>query len=338
VRIDAETLAEFRRSIVGLAGDAAQAPSRKNPSAVFVLGTPRSGSTLLRALLGGSSRLFAPPELFLLSFDDLAAREAWFQGSQRFLLEGNLRMLMQLRGVGLAAAQRLSASLTARRTPVAEYYGMVQDWLGDRLLVDKTPFYAAHAETLARAERDFAEPRFVHLVRHPYGMIRSFEEAKLEQLWWPRLVGVEAARARPNPYPSRTFAELVWITLHRNILAFLRDVPPARRLRVRFEDLVRSPREELLRVSGFLGIALEPAMLDPHADAAGRMTDGIYPVSRMIGDMKFHQHRAIDPATADTWKRAYATDFLSDAGWELAAELGYDETVAAAQDREEFVI
>src|SRR5438046_3400953 len=48
----------------------------KNPSAVFILSPPRSGSTLLRVMLGGHPALFAPPELQLLNYNTLRERHA----------------------------------------------------------------------------------------------------------------------------------------------------------------------------------------------------------------------------------------------------------------------
>src|SRR5205823_4379308 len=47
------------------------------PGPVFVLSSPRSGSTLLRVMLAGHRDLFSPPELHLLPYDDL---RAWHEG------------------------------------------------------------------------------------------------------------------------------------------------------------------------------------------------------------------------------------------------------------------
>jgi len=180
--VDAEKLAGFRGMIRRLGGDAAPARD-KNPRAVFVLSAPRSGSTLFRAMLGGHSRLFAPPELFLLNFDTLADRKNWFAGAQRLHLEGNTRAVMQIKGQSLPEVEALLDGLEARALPTQDYYRMMQGWLGDRILIDKTPFYGIDIETLRRAEDWFEEPLYIHLTRHPYGMVRSFEEARLEQLW-----------------------------------------------------------------------------------------------------------------------------------------------------------
>lgn len=336
-RIDAEKLAGFRDMLPRLGGDAAPARD-KNPRAVFVLSTPRSGSTLFRAMLGGHSRLFAPPELYLLSFDTLADRKNWFRGTQRHQLEGNTRAVMQIKGQSLEEATALIDGLETRALPTQDYYRMMQGWLGDRLLVDKTPFYSIDLDTLARVEDWFEDPLYIHLTRHPYGMIRSFEEARLEQLWYPRIVGVDEAERRPSPYQRREMAEMVWVTLHENNLRFLRGIPGDRQHRLSFEDLVSAPAKAMQDVSAFLGLEYEPAMIAPHDDQTARMTDGVHPVSRMIGDMKFHQHRSIDAGVADLWKEAYETDFLSDEAWRVASALGYDQTIADARNRKEFVL
>jgi len=245
---------------------------------------------------------------------------------------------MQIKGQSLEEATALIDGLETRALPTQDYYRMMQGWLGDRLLVDKTPFYSIDLDTLARVEDWFEDPLYIHLTRHPYGMIRSFEEARLEQLWYPRIVGVDEAERRPSPYQRREMAEMVWVTLHENNLRFLQGIPSDRQHRLSFEDLVNAPATAMQDMSAFLGLEYEPAMIAPHDDQNGRMTDGVHPVSRMIGDMKFHQHRGIDAGVADLWKEAYETDFLSDEAWRVASALGYDQTIADARNRKEFVL
>jgi Sulfotransferase family/Phosphopantetheine attachment site len=336
-KVDASKLARLRQSIARPAA-CEKTPREKNPPAIFILCPPRSGSTLLRVMLGGNSKLFAPPELYLLQSNDLAERKEWFSGSQRFQLEGNIRAVMQIKNLGLGEAQTLVQELEERKTPTQEYYRMMQDWLGHRILVDKTPSYAIHVETLERAERYFKDSVYIHLLRHPYGMIRSFEEAKLEQLWYPRLVGTDEAHRTPCPYTRRELAEMIWLILHRNILEFLEGVPRHRQHRVKFEDLVGDPRRATNELCRFLHLEFEPEMLQPQSNKQERMTDGIHPVSRMIGDMKFSQHDGIASQAADLWKQQYEIDFLSDETWKVAAPLGYEETLAKVKNRKEFEI
>ncbi|MBV9791223.1 MAG: amino acid adenylation domain-containing protein, partial [Chloroflexi bacterium] len=285
----------------------------KNPPMVFVLSPPRSGSTLLRVMLAGHPQLFAPPELELLSFNTLGERKAAFTGRDRFWLEGAIRAIMALKQCDAATAEQIMAQYEHQDLSVQAFYAELQRWLGDRMLVDKTPSYALDRAMLARAEQDFADARYIHLIRHPYGMIRSFEEAKLDQIFF----------RRPHGFTTRELAELIWLISHQNILDFFEQIPAERQHTVHFEDLVRDPAGSMEQICAFLGLDLDPAMLQPYADTRQRMTDGPHAASRMLGDVKFHEHQRIDATTSERWRDAYAEDFLGDLSWQLAEQLGY---------------
>ncbi len=325
--VDEARLAEFERWVRRRSPRSAGEP--KNPRAVFVLAPPRSGTTLLRVMLGGHPGLFAPPELELLSFHTLAERRTAFSGAadgrNSFWLEGAVRAVMAARGCAVEEAQAILAEGERAGWSTQALYRRLQSWLGGRLLVDKTPSYALDPTVLARAEEAFTEPLYIHLLRHPYGMIRSFEEAKLDQLLSPLLHPVEEGGADlpASPWSRREFAELVWLASHRNILGFLAGVPAARQRRVVFEELVARPDEVLAEVCGFLGLPYDPAMAEPYREPAARMTDGLHAASRMLGDVKFHQHRGVERRVAERWRSELAEDFLGAATWRLAIDLGY---------------
>ncbi len=314
-RSTAADLAELRALIPSLAPFPAR-PSAANPPALFVLSPPRSGSTLLRVLLAGHSGLFAPPELDLLSFNTMAERRAAFSGKFSFWLEGLLRAVMTACGVSADEARALIEPSERDAVPVKAVYRQLQEWIGDRLLVDKTPSYALDPAILARATEDFSSARFIHLVRHPLGMIRSFEEAKIEQTFF----------RHPHRFAPRQLAELVWALSHQNILAFLESLGGERGRRchrVSFEDLVREPERTLQALCGFLGIEFDPAMLSPYAEREQRMTDGIHPLAKMLGDVKFHEHSGVDAASAERW-RGLADHPLGEATVALAERFGYE--------------
>src|SRR5690606_37684103 len=111
------------------------------------------------------------------------------------------------------------------------FYRLMQTWIGGKILVDKTPSYALDLEILKRAETDFDNALYIHLLRHPYAMIRSFEEAKLDQVFF----------RYKHPFSVRELAELIWLISHQNILEFLRSIPNERQYCVKFEDLVNQP-------------------------------------------------------------------------------------------------
>ena len=91
------------------------------------------------------------------------------------LLNGTIRAIMQARGCSAAAAEQIMQDCEEQNMGVSDFYGQLQSWIGDRLLVEKTPSYAYHFNIIKRAEEYFSEPFYIHLLRHPCGMIRSFE-------------------------------------------------------------------------------------------------------------------------------------------------------------------
>jgi len=303
------------RELIG-AAPIQPAPVAKNPSAIFILSPPRSGSTLLRVMLAGHPLLFAPPELELLSFNTLAERREQLTGKYSFWLEGTIRALMEIKGYGMEEARALMEECEEQKLSVPQFYGLLQAWIGNRRLVDKTPSYALDQQVLQRAERNFEGALYVHLQRHPYGMIRSFEEAKLEQVFF----------RHEHSFTRRELAELIWLISQQNILEFLKDVPAERQHQLKFEELVNSPREVLERLCAFLGLEFQPEMVEPYQHKEKRMTDGIHPLSRMLGDVKFHQHNAIDARVAERWKEQAANDPLAAATWEVAETIGYRRT------------
>jgi amino acid adenylation domain-containing protein len=292
----------------------------KNPPAVFVLSAPRSGSTLLRVLLGGHPGLFSPPELLLLNYETLRQRrEALDSDRHRFWLDGTVRAVMAVEGCDGETARERMAELESQDLTVQQFYARLQERLGSRVLVDKTPWYALDSEALRRAEECFEGAKFIHLLRHPCGVISSFDEAKLQTVL-PPVVG-----AGVDAFGPRRLAELIWQVSQDNIQAFLGGIHTRRQMRLRFEDLVRRPREEMGRVSEFLGVPFEESMLQPYADAQSRMTDAVGPHGRMLGDVKFHEHKAIDAAAAESWREHLSADFLSPLARDLARALGYED-------------
>src|SRR5262245_25380168 len=196
--------------------------------------------------------------------------------------------------------------------------------LGERILVDKTVSYALDVGALERAEAYFKEARYLHLVRRPEAMIRSFEQVKAE-------VGFRYERR----LSGRELAEAMWVISHENILEFLSRAPEERQHRVRFEDLVTEPRAVMEEVSEFLGIELSEGMLKPYAERRERMTDAVHPLSVMVGDVRFHEHREIDRRVAESWRGEGEESKLGVAARELSMRLGYEVSLPQAEKVEE---
>jgi hypothetical protein len=321
--IDASKVAQFRQSVSPspAAKRTAGAAEARNPPAIFILAPPRSGTTLLRVMLAGHPSLFAPPELQLLYFDTLAERREAFSGRNAFWQEGAIRALMQIKGCDAGRARMMMEGYERDGLTTQAFYRLMQGWLADRTLVDKTPFYALDLNTLKRAEDYFRNALYIHLLRHPQGAIRSFEEARIDQVFW-----------YTHRFPARELAELVWLVSHQNILEFFKTVPAARQFQIKFEDLVSRPGSVAEETCQFLGLKFHPEMLRPHDDNKSRMTDGLDGVPRMLGDLKFHSHNKIDSSAADRWAKGQAAPMLADMTREMAAHFGYETMTKPANE------
>lgn len=314
-RIDAAKVAKMRRLMTDFFPPLAPvAPTRPpNPPAIFVLASPRSGTTLTRVMLAGHPQLFAPQELELLAFDTLQARQTFYAGQESLYTEGLVRAVMALQACSAEEAKALIDGYARQGISTLDFYRILQGWVGERRLVDKTSAYTFNPNILRQAERGFAEPFYIHLVRHPAAMINSFAEIRLDQVFFRCEHG----------FAVKELAELIWLVNQQNILAFLQEVPAARQCRIRFEDLVAQPQRVMEAVCNRLNLAFHPAMIAPYADQKSRMTDGIHAESRAQGDPKFHQHRQIEAATANRWQAQADAHQLGDITWEVAHALGY---------------
>jgi amino acid adenylation domain-containing protein len=322
-RVDANMLEQMRQLIVPLAPRAQDGESQqeKNPRAIFILAPPRSGTTLLRVMLAGHPQLFAAAELQLLGFNTLGERRAAFSGKYSLWLEGATRAVMQIQGCDADQAKRLIACYEAQNMTTKQFYRVLQDWIAPQTLVDKSPSYALDLETLKRAEYDFADALYIHLVRHPYAMVRSFERYRLEQVFF----------TPEHPFSARELGELVWVVSHQNIVEFLGGVPKERQYRMRFEDLTQQPQAVMEQMCRQLGLEYHSDLIDPYKDKEKKMTDGIYAASAPMGDMKFNEYQAIEPKVAERWKAVMQDNFLGEVTWEWAERLGYERVQAQTE-------
>ena len=285
-----------------------QRPAQRRRDMIFLLSSPRSGSTLLRVMLAGHPALFCPPELHLLPFADM--RERCEALGPTHLSEGLERALMELQLLRVEESKALIENLTERAVSIADVYAMLQQQAGARLLVDKSPTYAWSLEILMRAEELFDAPKYIHLTRHPYAVIESFVRMRMDKF---------AGIANVDPFES---AEHVWTTTNRNVRDFLKPIASDRQHLVRFEELVDNPLKEAKELCAFLGVSFDEALLRPYEGQ--RMTDGLYPQSMGIGDPNFLDHAEIDPALGQVWRRIKLPRLLGRSAQALATELNYE--------------
>lgn len=286
----------------------------KNPPVIFILAPPRSGTTLLRVMLAGHPRLFAAAELQLLGFNTLKERRDAFQGKFSLWLEGTIRAIMEIKGCDAAEAATIMEGYEKLNSTTKQFYMNLQKWIGDRILVDKSPSYVFDTKTLEKAELDFYNPLYIHLIRHPYAVVKSFENYHMDQVLY----------LKDHQFNPQELAELVWVISHQNTIQFLENVPDHRKFQMCFEDLVAQPKLTMEKMCDKLSLEFHSDLIRPYKDMSKKMTNGIYEISKPMGDTKLLKHGEINPKVAESWKGVIKDNFLSDITWEIAASLGYE--------------
>jgi|SRR5690554_3393229 len=207
---------------------------------LFVIGMPRSGTKLLRAILNNHSKIFIPdievvviPRLLsrygvsVLSEEDVnnVIRELKQSVFFFYYLKKSDFNFSNLKN-GNSVREILSIMMQELAGSSNEY-----DFYGD-----KSPGNIDHPELLFSC---FPKARFIHIVRDPRDYALSVNNA------WGK---------------SRVRAAVRW---RESIQKFLdaADVFEDRVLEVRYEDLLESPAQTILRCTNFLGLNYEPDMI-----------------------------------------------------------------------------
>ncbi|HEX4961509.1 MAG TPA: thioester reductase domain-containing protein [Thermoanaerobaculia bacterium] len=299
------TLAEIDRRVTSpynVASLVGQEAPRADPM-LFILSPPRSGSTLLRVMLAGHSRLFSPQELYLGCFSDMAAYDRHLGGT--VLNMGVIATIAEL--LSRTGAWNLYVQWTEGAVPTAEAYSFFSARLGGRTLVDKSPLFFPPQAVIRRLASLFPRARFVHLVRHPVASISSYVRERFHGIF-PETRGID-------PYDC---GEWVWTRVQEGILEVEAELGPGRMHRLYFEDLAGDPERALRRLCPSLGLSFEPALLTPYS--GHRMVAGGF----QVGDPNFTRHTSIRADKAEAWRDEALPHGLRDETLAVAERLGYD--------------
>jgi hypothetical protein len=216
---------------------------------VFVLGTQRSGTTLLCQILNSHPGVYVLNELGEL-YPHLEGDSADLRS-----LEDVLRAKLKLHDVhlgGQGSSDLLSKVGAACERKAAD--------LGKHRWGLKDPHLTYHAERFRSA---FPDSRFVIALRDPRGVVASY----LEQRW-------NVANAASGALLWKKEVEMQTEFMRRH---------PAECLLVKYEDLLREPKPVLRRVCDFLGEIYTDDLLDYHrSPPAGYVHAGNVNITRPL--------------------------------------------------------
>lgn len=280
-------------------------PGPPLPSMVFVFSPARTGSTLLRIMLAGHSRLFCPPEPELLLFKDMRSRKkGLMDGWSDF--KGLEKALMDLSGVDEVEAARVTGQMVEDNLSTYSVYSRLQQECAPRRLLEKATSYPLSKPALKRAESWFDRPLYIHLVRHPLACIRSWTACNFDQVVYG---------------PPRQAGEMDWLLSNENILDHLAGVEPERQTLIRYEDLLADPESEMRRLCQFLHLDFESSLLQPYSGE--RMTGRLSGL--VSGDKMFYRKSQIDRSALETARRLPEDGAITEETSRMAMRLGYGE-------------
>ncbi|MCG8411303.1 MAG: SDR family NAD(P)-dependent oxidoreductase [Bacteroidales bacterium] len=260
----------------------------KQKPILYVFSSPRSGSTLLKTMLMGHSKLFAPPELMLLPYKNLKEwDEKLDQRGWKFIKDGLYETIKVLKGCSVEEAKSEINGFVKNQTPISEVYEYLNELSGESIIVDKTPPYSEKLEYLKNAEKVTPNSYYIFLQRHPLSVMESLVRNR-----YNKLLGINKE--------SWAFADEVWRISNQNILSFINTIPQNRVITIKYEELVKSPQKVISDLCSKIGIQFESDMLKPYE--GDKMIKGLHHESLSIGDPNFLNHKKIEKDLANAWK------------------------------------
>ena len=243
---------------------------------LFLIGAPRSGTTMLARMLGTHSDILGGPEPHLLT--PLAHLGVWDKVEKA-----------PYDPVLAAESQQLFVSKLPRgkqdywaacRAYCDVLYGQRLTGSGKSLCLDKTPAYALILPFIMKV---FPDARFVVLTRHPAAIFSSFANSFFS--------GDYSAAQAYNPILNRYVPALA---------SFLRqETVPF--IHVRYEDLVADPESVFERICAHIGVPYEAAAINYGAAAPG--------AAEGLGDpLGVQEHSRPSARSTHAWAAELASD------------------------------
>jgi len=265
---------------------------------IFIVGAPRSGTTLLRILLNRHHSIALCDETYYFylvytrrrSFGDLKDIKL------RRLLVDRYLATNRIGNLGLDPTFLTETLMQEGNTYESFFQSLMRCYArekGKTRFGEKTPHHALFSETLCEW---YPECKLIHLVRDPRDVVASL----LRMPWGSRSV---LANAR------------TWLTCTMGADRCSRS---NNYKRIYYENLVSQPERELKEICDFLGEEYEPSMLDPDQKHGTQNTH------------KWWFQRACMPVTTTRrgkWVEQLSTKQISLVEWSLAAHMqqfGYE--------------
>ncbi|MCT7972264.1 sulfotransferase family protein [Laspinema olomoucense] len=220
---------------------------------IFLVGCPRSGTTLLQSMIAAHPKIASFPESHF--FEHLNG--AWPWGPVLGLASRRAQSQLEkfLKVIDHQNKERLIPQNALFSQPYASAFIQVLDQVTEEqdksLWLEKTPQHLHQIETIEKFVKD---AKFIHLIRNGADVVSSLYEA------------------------SRKHSEKTWggpWSIDQCIQTWVKDVEvslwykdKSNHTLVRYEHLVDAPESILIKLSEFMGVEFDQKMLQDYGEAA----------------------------------------------------------------------
>lgn len=271
---------------------------------LFIIGNPRSGTTMLRLILTSHSELLIPPECgFILWLKDKYAK--WRQ-QDNYISAKRSSFIDDLFCSKKFDTWKLDRRITEEKIialqPVsyAELCGVVYAAYGSSigksysLWGDKNNFHINHMGDLLGL---YGNAKFLHIVRDGRDVACSYREVM--------------AKNSNSPYAPKLKTDISDIAMEwfSNVMrgdSFMNIIPSDQALTVRYEDLIRNPSGTAQSMCDWLGLKFESDMLNFHLKNRDEMLE-----PRLTMDWKGRTLEPISDETIGRYKISLNSDELN---------------------------
>jgi len=232
-----------------------------NTQPIFVIGNPRSGTTLVRLVITTHSAVCIPPEC---SF--IVRLFPKYGHLQHFTAAQARAFLSDLGGGTLDLAEQWEIALTKMVTSPEQLtdlsypeacahlycaYAQAKGFGSARIWGDKNNSHSNYIDVLAGL---YSKARFVHVVRDGRAVLNSYKQ-----------LNVDPAQKYAPLLPKNTAAVAArWTDMVDRADRHLTRFAAGRHMTVRYEDILSDFEKTVSELCGFLGLDYEPAMARFH--------------------------------------------------------------------------
>jgi hypothetical protein len=204
---------------------------------IFIVGSPRSGSTLLQRMVASHSQIHSHPEPHLIT---PLAYLGYYDTVDKAPFD-HINAAAAFRELAQELPRGEEDYLDALRAYASTIYERVLQPTKKRFFADKTPEYAT---VLPFLQKLYPRARYIVLTRHPLAVLHSQAHSFFG--------GDYAAAHAQNPLLTKYVPAIGTFMLEKKVPF----------VHVRYEDVVAEPEREMRRIAEHLGIAFEPGMVE----------------------------------------------------------------------------